>query len=226
MKKDIDLKIPGTWETRSPVFIEKLLYVPDYYDKHSSFSDDSYTNFLMAKDTLIVEYCSGNGQWILEKAQNNPNQNFIAVEKKFARARKIWKKIHNYQLENLIVVLGSGEDFSNWYLPKNSINQVYINFPDPWPKEKHAKNRIIKRPFLDQVKSLLKPKGNICISSDHKGYIDQAITLFLEDSSWKSPFNSPYFVTELENYGTSFFDTLFRQRDLNIYYLQFDKHNV
>lgn len=226
MKKETDLKIPCTWKTRFPVFIEKLLYVPEYYEKHESFSDEAFSTFLTEKDTLIVEYCSGNGQWIIERALKNPNKNFIAVEKKFDRARKIWKKIHNYNLDNLIVVLGCGEDFSSWYLPKHCVDEVFVNFPDPWPKEKHAKNRILKRPFIDQLKPLLKTDGKVFISSDHKGYIDQTISLFLEDPAWKSPFTCPYYVTDLKDYGTSFFDSLFREKDLEIYYLQFDKQNV
>ena len=222
--KDTDLKIPYTWKTRVPYFGQRLLYVPDFYQDHKEFYSDDYLSFLREKEEVIVEYCSGNGQWILDQAAKHPDKNFIAVEKRFDRGKKIWRKIHTQALTNLIVVLGDGRDFSKYYLPEKCISSVYINFPDPWPKRCHEKNRILQSPFIGQVKTLLKEKGNIYISTDHKGYLEDTKKIFLADTDWVCPFQDPYHVTNLENYGISFFDTLFRQKRESIYYLNFFKN--
>lgn len=222
--KALNLKIPYTWETRKSYFGKRLLYVPEFYQEHESFSSDEYSQFLNEKEDLIVEYCSGNGQWILEQAKKYPNKNFIAVEKRFDRAKKIWKKIHTQALSNLIIVLGDGRVFSKYYLPRETISSVYINFPDPWPKQCHKKNRILQPLFIDMLKNLLKDQGSVYISTDHKGYMEDAKSFFLGVSGWGCPFPDPYHVTDLENYGTSFFDTLFRQKKETIYYLNFIKN--
>jgi tRNA (guanine-N7-)-methyltransferase len=222
--KAIDLKIPYTWKTRAPYFGQRLLYVPEFYQDHEAFSADDYFSFLNEKEEIIIEYCSGNGQWILEQAAKHPEKNFIAVEKRFDRAKKIWRKIHTHNLPNLIVVLGDGREFSKHYLPEKCISSVYINFPDPWPKKRHEKNRIMQPFFINQVKLLLKNKGNFYFSTDHKGYLEDTKKIFLDDSEWTCPFPDPYHVNDLENYGTSFFDTLFRQKKESIYYLNFIKN--
>lgn len=219
-----ELLIPCSWETRKALFVKRLLYVPDYYQDHKDFFSEELSLFVEQENPLIVEYCSGNGQWIIEQAQKNPHKNFIAVEKRFDRARKIWKKIHSYDLKNLVVVLGAGEEFSSYYMPKNSIDQIYVNFPDPWPKEKHAPKRILKKTFIDQIKVLLKKNGDFFLSSDHQGYVEAVKEIFLQDKEWKCPFKAPFHVHDMKDYGTSFFDTLFRHQDLKIYYLHFIKN--
>lgn len=219
-----DLKIPCTWETREPLFIKRLLYVPEYYQGHKDFISEEFSSYLHEDKDLIIEYCSGNGQWIIEQAIKHPSKNFIAVEIRFDRAKKIWKKIHAYNLKNLIVIFGDGREFSKYYLPKKIVSDIYINFPDPWPKEKHAKNRILQKTFIEQMKGLLKKEGRVYLSTDHKSYLESTKTLFLNDSEWISPFPDPYHVTDLEGYGTSFFDELFRKKKKTVYYLNFIKN--
>jgi tRNA (guanine-N7-)-methyltransferase len=221
--KEKDLYIPCTWHNRYPLFTQRLLYIPDYYQNHQEFYSEEYQKFLVEKEQLVVEFCSGNGQWIMKQALEHPNKNFIAVEKKFHRARKIWKKIHNDQIVNLIVVLGTGQDFSSYYLPTSSVSQMYINFPDPWPKKKHAKNRILQTSFLDQIYPLLVSKGFVFMASDHKEYIESTLKLFLQSSSWAPCFTSPYYVTQMPDYGTSYFASLFHKQNLPIYYIKFAK---
>lgn len=220
----LELRIPCSWNTRAPHFVKRLLYVPEHYYEHQDFKSLEYDSFIQDKKELIIEYCSGNGQWIIEQAEKNPDKNFIAVEIRFDRARKIWKKIHTHSVNNLIVVLGDGKIFSKYYLPKDLVSQIYINFPDPWPKEKHAKNRILQKPFIDQMKALLKQEGAFTLSTDHKDYMECTKNFFLEDSDWKSPFPDPFHVTDLEGYGSSFFDELFRKKKETIYYLTFIKN--
>ena len=96
MKKS-DLIIPFKFENRRPIIINRLLFVPRNYDKHSEFKEKKY---FVNSNPIHVEYCSGNGDWIIQKAKENPNINFIAVEMKFDRARKIWVKMHNDKVDN------------------------------------------------------------------------------------------------------------------------------
>src|SRR5690348_8203245 len=124
-----DLRYPYPWEERRPVLHQQVLFVPPFYEKHDASALPAFENGRQ----VFIEYCSGNGAWVLQKASSK-NAFWLAVERKFERASKIWAKMQNQRLDNLIVVCGEALTFAENYLPSNSVDKVFINFPDPWPK--------------------------------------------------------------------------------------------
>jgi len=165
---------------------------------------------------IQIEYCSGNGAWITERAQKNPDINFIAVEMRLDRARKIWAKIHNHKLNNLIVVFGESLLFTKNYIPDHSIDEIFINFPDPWPKRKHHKNRLINDLFLEEVARVLEPGKPITIVTDNAPYSEAIIETFLENPLFRSAIEEPYYKVVSTEWGYSFFDSLFREKGFDI----------
>src|SRR5262249_53916329 len=140
-----------------------------------------------------IEYCSGNGAWIAARALANPNINWVAVEIKLNRARKIWSKIKNLKLQNLIVINGEGRQATENYFPKNSVETIYINFPDPWPKRHHAKNRIINPEFVKVMDQVLKSFGEIIVVTDDAGFSDWTLKMFKNSSHFDCVFPSPHY---------------------------------
>ncbi len=218
--KTKDLHIPFDWENRQPVIVNRLLYVPAYFTEHKKF-DEKIT--FEKKQPLNIEYCSGNGQWIIDKAKSHPDINWIAVEMDFQRARKIWVKMHNENLNNLFVVMGEAKTFTKYYLLKESIDNIFINFPDPWPKKKHAKNRLLKKDFLTEVSRVLKQDHEITVVTDDTVYSKQAIDTFVEHKDYQNIYPSPYYVNELIDYGASYFNDLFVSQKKDIFYIKFKK---
>jgi tRNA (guanine-N7-)-methyltransferase len=145
----------------------------------------------------------------------------VAVEWRFERVRKIWSKTQNNNLSNLFIISGDAQIFIKEYLPASSVDEVYINFPDPWPKEKHAKNRLFQHPFIDQLSRTLKPNGTITTVTDDPDYSQQISREMLAHGAWTPAFPEPYFVSEWEGYGASYFDTLWREKGKTIRYFQF-----
>ncbi len=219
-KKKEDFQIPFKWKDRQPVIIDGLLYIPNHYSKHHLFKNQKYFE---NTNPMEIEYCSGNGQWIIEKAKVNPNINYIAVEIKFDRARKIWVKKHNENLKNLFVVLGEALIFTRYYLNNDSISNVFINFPDPWPKKKHEKNRLITQEFIHEVNKVIKKNKIITLVTDDIAYLNQIIEVFLKSKDFKPVYEKPYYIQNLEDFGDSFFDNLFRTKKKIINYLKFKK---
>lgn len=216
-----DLWIPFSYEDRKPIIIQRLLFIPSNYEEHQRFAMPNFPVIFQNDNECHVEFCSGNGQWIIDKAKNDPNKNWIAVEKRFNRARKIWVKMHNENLTNLFVVLGSAQDFAKYYLRNNLVDGVFVNFPDPWPKKKHAKNRLFQPEFIQDLATILKPKKTAFIVTDDEVYKSQVINHFLENSSFTSEFSNPYFINTLNGYGQSFFGDLWMNKGRNIYYMSF-----
>lgn len=222
--KPEDLKSPFKWDERHVLFQDRVLYVPEYYDKLDEYSFPGWQELFANKnEPLMVEYCSGNGAWIAERAAAGPAINWIGVEMKFARARKIWSKIKNKNLSNLIAVCGEGLKVSTHYFPHGSVDEVFINFPDPWPKKRHFKHRIIQPIFVAELHRILKQGGKVNLVTDDVDYSTWMIAVMKGHTGFTSDFPAPYYQTIQENYGTSWFDELWRAKGKTIHYHRFTK---
>lgn len=226
--KPKDLKCPFTWEERRPVLHMGVLFVPEYSDRHKEWTFPGWDDpsIFGNNNRVCIEYCSGNGTWIFEKAIAYPEQNWVAVEYDFERVRKIWSKAQNKKLTNLFVVYGEALTFTREYLPANCLDKAYINFPDPWPKLKHAKNRLLQGPFIEELSKVLKTEGTLTAVTDDEPYCTQIIKGFLEHPTWQSTYPEPFYVKEWPGYGASFFDTLWRGKGCVIKYMNFINRKI
>lgn len=216
-----DLKPAFTWATRVPFLQEKILYVPEYYFEHQKFKmPPLHEVFGNARD-VCVEYCSGNGDWIVERAKKHPEVNWIAVEKQFERIRKIFSKRENHQVDNLLIVCGEAFTFTKYYLLDDVLQEVYINFPDPWPKHRHAKHRLIQQGFIEEVSRVVVTSGKITCVTDDKAYCEEIVQLLLRSPLWDAIHPNPYFLTNVEGYGYSFFEALWRNLGKTIFHIEF-----
>ena len=214
--KSKDLQAPYPFEERFPCIRERIFYIPIFYPHYEEFSLPSWRDLFGDDKPVHVEYCSGNGEWVLKKALQCPNINWVAVELKFSRVRKIHSKRENYGIHNLFIVCGKAQIFAQVYLPTNSVERVYVNFPDPWPKKRHAKHRLVCFCFAQSVLRTVRPEGTLRLVSDAFPYIEQMKTEIGKIPEWQ------LFVTSDEqNYGSSYFDRLWRSKGRKIYYLDY-----
>lgn len=212
MKTAKDLIIPFTWQDRRPIFLDRFFYVPGHYD----YKPEAIP-FFANEQPIIIEYCSGNGQWIGERAKQNPHFNWIAVEKKFDRARKVWLLSHRENIPNLCVVCSEAVIFTRYYAPKAA--EIYVNFPDPWPKLRHAKNRLLQLNFIQELLRIVEPGGQAICVTDDAPYAAQIEAEFAQCPDWKLLFN----VNEWPSYGRSFFNDLWVARGRTINYLSYER---
>ena len=95
---------------------------------------------------LEIEIGMGKGNFILNKALENPNINYIGIEKYSSVAAVAIKKMMEYNLPNLKVIISDVMDLEE--LLKNKVSVIYLNFSDPWPKARHEKRRLTSENFL------------------------------------------------------------------------------
>jgi len=219
-----DFYIPCSFEGRRPCLLDQGLFIPPNFEDHEKYSSLSLLQILPKKEQVFVELCSGNGQWILEKAAKQPEVMWVAVEMKFARARNIWVQMKRRKLSNVFLIFGEAFTFLQHYVSNESVDQLFINFPDPWPKARHAKNRLIQKTFVEEAKRVLKNQAPLFFVSDHKEYKDQAIEVFQKVEELKPAFASPYYVTKWDGFGGSYFYQLFKKQKQTIYYVGFEKN--
>lgn len=207
---------------KEPLFIDRLFYIPPL-QSNNYFLFPSFFELFGNSHPVIIEFCSGNGEWVLERALETPNWNWVAVEKKFHRAKKIWSKVQKTNLLNICTVHGDARIFTENYLQKESVFQVFINFPDPWPKRRHANNRLIQEKFIQILTPILQSNGKMIFVTDDSNYRDQMIEVMKKSQVWNPIFPYPYFKTDWSRFGTSFFDRLWREKGKTIYYLCYCK---
>lgn len=215
-----NLKCPFTWEKRHILIEDRVWYVPDRFDDFNSFSFPgwSHSSFFGNNLPICIEYCSGNGAWIAEKARNLSEYNWLGVEYQFERVRKMWSKIKNFNLSNLMAICGEGEIVTRQYIPSNSVKAVYVNFPDPWPKNRHAKNRIIKNSFIQEIERILQPEGTLTLVTDDEDYSNIMIQTLHKFPKFISLYKEPYYTRDYPDYGASYFEELWRSQNKIIRY--------
>jgi tRNA (guanine-N7-)-methyltransferase len=220
-----NLKSPFKWDERKVLYRDRVLYVPEYYDKMDEWRFPGWDSpdFFDNDNPIKVEYCSGNGAWIANQAMNDPSSNWVAVEKKFPRVRKIWSKINNFKLGNLIAVCGEGSRVTAHYFPHDSVDEIYINFPDPWPKTRHAKHRIVQPPFVAEMSRILKKGGTITLVTDDIEYSNWMIAVMQGHTGFVSCYEAPFWKNDWPDYGSSYFDDLWREKGRQIRYHRFQK---
>jgi len=125
------LKHPFQWDERKVHIEDRVWYVPDYYEKYEEFAFPGWEYLFSNKLPVRVEYCSGNGTWLSEKAKQFPEYNWIGVEKQFERVRKLWSKLKNLKISNLVALCGEAYTATRYYFPSESVSDIFINFPIP-----------------------------------------------------------------------------------------------
>lgn len=218
-----DLQRPFKWNERKVVLKDGVLFIPSYYDNYQEFQFNGWNAFFGNENPVHVEYCSGNGAWIAKKALETPSLNWVAIEMDFDRVRKIWANGKRLGLTNLFIVCGEGHNATARYFPKESVSGIYINFPDPWPKRCHAKHRIIKLPFIEELSRILKKEGELTFVTDDVGYSAVMNKVMKDQSILESVHADPFYTTTFEGYGASFFDSLWREQGKEIRYHQYRK---
>jgi tRNA (guanine-N7-)-methyltransferase len=130
------------------------------------------------KQPLEVELGCGDASFLVEFARRNPEINFIGVERLLGRISKLDKKGRRAGLDNLRGVRIESSYFLKWLLPENSISALHIYFPDPWPKKRHRKNRLINEAFPALASAALAPEGKIYLRTDDADYFSQMTEVF------------------------------------------------
>lgn len=134
---------------------------------------------IISGSKIHLEIGSGKGKFIIEKAIKYPEITFIAVEKYSSICLRILEKQEELKLDNLIIINEDAKVLNN-YLNKNSVDVIYLNFSDPWPKARYHKRRLTYNGFLNFYKDILKKDGKILFRTDHLEFFNDSIEYFKE----------------------------------------------
>lgn len=124
---------------------------------------------------IHIEVGMGKGRFILELARRNPNINYIGIEKySSVLVRAIEKRQEETEMENLYFLRMDAEDICDFF-EKDEISQIYLNFSDPWPKDRHAKRRLTSKEFFARYDQILVPDGRVTFKTDNRPLFDFSV---------------------------------------------------
>ena len=151
---------------------------------------------------LEVDLGCGDGALALGLARQFPERNFLAVERLLGRVRKVCRRATNGGLQSLRVLRLEARYTVEWLLPHSSVSRLHLLFPDPWPKARHHRRRLVQGQFLLAVHQVLVPGGEFLFKTDDEDYFEWAqteLSLFnrFEALSWKEE-DFPYPQTDFE----------------------------
>lgn len=122
---------------------------------------------------IYIEIGMGKGDFIIENAKKYPNINFIGIEKYDSVIVRAIQKSNELELSNLKLIRMDALEINEVF--QKEIDRIYLNFSDPWPKERHAKRRLTSHIFLEKYDSIFKEKANIIMKTDNNALFEYSI---------------------------------------------------
>ena len=142
---------------------------------------------------LHLEIGTGKGRFIMQLAQEHPEINYIGIEKYSSVLLRCLEKQEELQLQNLVFIRGDAE-LLNTYFAEGEIEKIYLNFSDPWPKERHARRRLPSSEYLRRYDRILAQGGVIEFKTDNKDLFEFAV-----DEVTQSAFEIAQITRDLHN---------------------------
>lgn len=194
---------------RNPKDKEDVINTCDFF--YESFSNDN---------PIHLEIGMGKGKFILEKALKYPDINFIGVEKYSSVASVAIKKIREIKPDNLRILIMDAKNIND--ILNHKIDTIYLNFSDPWPKDRHAKRRLTSQDYLKIYDELFKDKAHIIMKTDNDDLFSYSLSSFKNYGYKVIKLNYDLQRDELDNIETEY-EEKFRSKGIKIKYVEVQK---
>lgn len=125
---------------------------------------------------IYIEIGMGKGNFIVENAKRYPNINFIGIEKYYSVIVKAINNLNNYEISNLKIIAYDANYINEIF--KDEIDLIYLNFSDPWPKNRHERRRLTSLDFLKRYDDVFKEKKHIIMKTDNRKLFEYSIISF------------------------------------------------
>ena len=174
------------------------------------------------KNPVDCEIGFGNGEFLIKKSDLHPERNFFGIDYSSESFKKAIKKIAKAKKPSIKVVCLEAKAAFIVLIPEKSLSHIYLNFPDPWPKKKHYKNRLLDREFFKIASSCCTNKGKIIVATDDPFYRDFILEEMASVHLWESLFQKGW-TDELSDHFSTKYEKKWRKEGREIFYMMFQK---
>ena len=156
------------------IIVNSSIYTVKNAEKYKGKWKELFQN----NNDIEIEIGSGRGKFIIDKALQNKNINYIGIEKYDSALVKAVKRLEEIDINNLKLIVYDASSIENLF--EKEINKIYLNFSDPWPKKRHAKRRLTSKVFLEKYDKLFTDKKVIEMKTDNDDLFDYSLISFEE----------------------------------------------
>lgn len=156
------------------------------FDPEDYFRRYSVREIFGEDGTCEVDLGCGDGGFLLAMAEHYPETRFLGIERLLGRIRKVCQESDRRGLTRIRGLRAESRYFLEWMIAPGSISRLHYLFPDPWPKEKHHKKRLIQDSFIPVLHRALAPDGEMLFKTDHEDYF-----YWVHDKMSASPLFTP-----------------------------------
>ena len=164
-----------SWEENVLTTNEHLVHNPEDYK-------GKWNEYFGNNNPIYAEIGCGKGKFIVQNASENPDINFIGIERQTTIMAIAARKTSS-EMKNIALIRGDAETLEDLFSPEE-LSRIYLNFSDPWPKKRWAKRRLTHRHFLEIYKSLLKGDNEIFLKTDNTVFFESSLNEFCE-TGWR-----------------------------------------
>jgi tRNA (guanine-N7-)-methyltransferase len=143
------------------------------------------TTILQGRSSLTLEIGSGHGHYLTDYAAAHPDAFCIGIDLLNDRILRAGRKRDRARLKNLFFLQAEALEFLAALPAEISLADIFVLFPDPWPKRRHHKNRLIQDSFLTDLASRAKPLARLCFRTDYAPYFSDASRVINAHGAWE-----------------------------------------
>lgn len=174
---------------------------------------------------LTLEIGFGDGRSLLNLAKNNPQQDFIGIEVYKAGIAKLLLGIHEHKLTNLRVFCADAIEVLQNCVADAALQQVLLFFPDPWPKVRHHKRRIVQPAFIQLIAQKLQTHGVLHMATDWEDYALHMLQVMQAESGWDNLAPNAQFIQRPDTRSLTKFEQRGQRLGYDIWDLMFRKNS-
>lgn len=165
---------------------EEAIANSDYVIHEAKEYRGKFASLFGNDNPIHIEIGMGKGQFIVEMAKRHPDVNYIGIERYSSVLLRALQKMDALEEkpDNLKFMCIDAKEITEMFAPEE-IGRIYLNFSDPWPKDRHAKRRLPSKEFLKLYDQILKKDGQLEFKTDNRGLFDFAVSE-LSIAGWKA----------------------------------------
>ena len=205
-------KVKGATEA-----IENSSYVVADYDKYKGCFNELFTN----NNPIYLEIGMGKGNFIIENAKRYPDINFIGIEKFDSVLVRAIQKLEGVDLPNLRLIRADAKEINNMF--SKEITKLYLNFSDPWPKDRHQERRLTSGTFLKKYESIFKDGVQIEFKTDNRALFEFSLLSFSSENYKFEDISLDLHNSDYPNNIMTEYEEKFSKKGNPIYYVKVKK---
>ena len=165
--------------TGADTYIEQSEFVVQEFKEQRGKWREVFSN----DNPVYIEVGMGKGRFLMDMAVRNPDINYVGIEMYSSVLLRAVQKMEENPLNNLRFIRMDAREIDETFA-EGEVDKIYLNFSDPWPKDRHAKRRLPSRQFLARFDKILKKDGNLEFKTDNRDLFDFAVEE-VEPAGWK-----------------------------------------